>query len=328
MASHESLRLDFTGDSLPGAPGADLPGQEATFKTPQSAKGKKKSPGKGTPGEPGATPGKGALKNAKHKSPVGPKARPLLAASAPGFPACPVPFPAQCPPPLPPPTLLTRAPPLAYCTHTLQRRKLIIDKDGVYVLRNREIREMLENPAPTLGDHPKLPGTANEVLRLRLQQGERLLELAMRPVIASAALDVPLSAVHPALQRLYRSRMGAAAAVAGGGAAAEADGAEAGPSTSGKKRKSGAVEGAEQHQQQKDEEWGAGGSQPNDHFFEGDFGAGPAGGDFGVRSGKTQMHSFLHLYFVAKASAMLSSQAPPACVSERNIPESQQAGSD
>lgn len=65
------------GDSLPGAPGADLPGQEATFKTPQSAKAKKgKSPAKGTPGAEaaGSTPGKGALRQ-KHKSPVGPKAR-------------------------------------------------------------------------------------------------------------------------------------------------------------------------------------------------------------------------------------------------------------
>lgn len=136
-------------------------------------------------------------------------------------------------------------------------------------LKNKEIREFLQDASPILTAHPTIPGTAAAVLLQRLQQGERLLEFATRPVIASAALDVPLASVHPALQRYYQSRLGAAGAVADaeGAAAAAAAEAAAGPST-GKKRRRGSQEGAEQFEQQGGDWDGGAGPGPNDNFFD------------------------------------------------------------
>lgn len=112
-----------------------------------------------------------------------------------------------------------------------------------------------------------------------------LLEVATRPMIASSCLDVPLSAIHPALQKLYRSRIGAASAVVNGteGAAAEAgkagaaadeeeeeDAGAAGPSA-GKKRKRGSQEGAAQLQELQGQAGGDGGGPgpgPADNFFD------------------------------------------------------------
>lgn len=133
---------------------------------------------------------------------------------------------------------------------------------------------MLQDPAPILREHEKLPGTAAEVLRQRLCLGERLLEVATRPVVASGLLEVPLAGVHPALQRFYRGRIGAAGAVA---EAAEAAGEEGGaPASAEKKRKRASAEGAGAAAQEGDEWGGGAGPGPNDDFFE-DFGPSPAG---------------------------------------------------